>query len=174
MGLSNSPKEVLTTAQVILELATVLKEITSNPKVFEKLAKDAYGLPEAEIAKAEEARASISEYTALVAKKEKLEAELIAQQDNIDLRVGELEVAAEKRKEADKKLVERRAEILKREKELDIIDKAQSTRETALNAREAKLTADIAALATERADFEAAKEASKQRAEEIKRLSEGL
>lgn len=155
MGLSNTEaKEKLTTIQALLDIASAIKELPN----LEQLSKDAYALPERDIAKAEEGRTKIKEYEAVIAEQKKREADLIAEQDDIDKRSGEVAAAL--------KVIEgKNADLDKRQKVLDetadIQDKVAkelSQREQNLSAGTTKLAADILALKEEKqrvADYDA-------------------
>lgn len=66
MGLSSSPKETFNTYQVLIDIAKSLKDLQSDPDALQKMANDAYALPEIESAKAKNAREDIAKYQAIV------------------------------------------------------------------------------------------------------------
>ncbi len=66
MSLSGNKPTEIATYQILLELVQLLAALQSDPKALEKAAKNAYGLADAEQAKADEARKDIAKYQDLI------------------------------------------------------------------------------------------------------------
>jgi len=176
MALTNDRAEAqkkIETYQALIDIAKSIKELAAQPN-FAELSKQAYALPENDQRKAEEGRAIIIELDAKIADQRSRAIDLQAEQDNIDLRKKELETAANKITENRKQVEAREDVVSKREKAADERDKKQNERDVVLSERESKLREREVGLGNDIAKFEAEKDESRRRAEEIRKLSEGL
>jgi len=176
MGLSNeqvSAQKKLETYQVILDVAKSIKELAARPD-FESLSKLAYSLPENDQKKADEGRAIISELDAKIDEQKKREAALQDEQDNIDKRSQEITDALRVIDEKNNKLASREDAVSRREDALTVREKTADERDKSLSDRERKLADGIDQLKSDRTDFDDMQAKARQRAEEIKKLSEGL
>lgn len=174
MALTNiEAKQKLETFQALLDISGSIKELAARPD-FAELSKLAYSLPERDQARAEEGRQKIAEYEALIKEQRDRAKDLAAEQDNIDLRVKQLNEVQDLITASNKKLQEREEVVSKREKAADERDKKQTERDVTLSEKEAKLREREVSLGQDVAAFEKEKEENRKRAEEIRRLSEGL
>lgn len=140
MSLSNnpSPKEVVTTYQALLDMAIGLKALSANPNL-EQLAKDAYSLSESEQARADAARADIQKNQDLIAQQKQLAADLVDEQDNLDLRTTQINDALAV-------IESKNADLSKRESALKSSASDLSSRENDLSKAQNKLDQDQAKL----------------------------
>lgn len=176
MALTNDRAEAqkkIETYQALLDIAKSIKELVAKPD-FAELSKQAYALPENDQRKAEEGRAIIAELDLKLAEQRTRAIDLQAEQDNIDLRKKELEAAASKVAENRKQAETREDIVSKREKAAEERDKKQNERDVVLSERESKLREREVNLGNDIAKFEEEKEESRRKAEEIRKLSEGL
>lgn len=170
--LSNTPRETLDTYTALLEIAGFVKN-NSNLDI-EGTVKKIYSLTEKESSQAEEARANIKEYQDLLLSNKKLMADLQEEQDNSDKRVSEIKAALE--------VIDGKNKALdKRKKELDAISVEQAKKEKDLSEQKIiidnsriKLTGDQVAFEEAKTLFAEEQATAKRKAEEIRRLSEGL
>lgn len=172
MALTNTPKDGVTSLQVMLDIAQSLKTIADGD--LEKTIKTAYALPESELAKANEARDSIARYESLVAqsKTEKAASEK-AKQDALDAK-DSLQASIDNIASENQKLDER-------EEALDAV--AENQKQSAknlenaasdLNAKLAKFAKDSEELEVKKQKMSAYEESLKSTAESIKGLTKGL
>ncbi len=174
MALTNTEaKAKLETYQALLDIAGSIKELAARPD-FAELSKLAYSLPANDQKKADEGRAIIAELDTKLAEQRRNAVNQAAEQDNIDLRAKQLTEMQDLITASNKKLQEREEIVSKREKAADERDKKQAEREAMLNEKDAKLQEREIALGKDIAKFEAEKEESRRKTEEIRRLSEGL
>lgn len=176
MGLTNDRADAqkkLETYQALIDIAAGVKELAAGPD-FADLAKVAYALPENEQKKADEGRAIIAELDAKNADLVLLQKDLKEEQDNIDVRVSQLSDASAKLAADNNKLKEREDIATKREKQADDREKKQNDRDIVLSEREAKLRAGEVNLENDTAKLASEKEESRRKADEIKKLTEGL
>lgn len=176
MGLSNDRGEAqkkLETYQALLDIAEAIKELSAKPD-FKQLSKDAYSLPEADQKRADEGRVIITELNSKIAEQKTREKDLQEEQDNIDLRVTQLQ-EAQGQLVADRKKVSEREEVVgKREESTDERIKQFLLKEAALNERQTKLNAATKSLEERETKLTKEQEDSRRKADEIRRLSEGL
>lgn len=174
MGLSNNEtKQAVTTHQVLLELIQGLKTIGDSGD-FAQLVKDAYALPDAEQAKADEARANIKQYQDLIAEQKQRAAGIEASQDNLDLRAQQI-------KDAQTLIDNKNADLAVRETTIKTANDDLAKKESALDAAQAKLELDQAKLVNDEqtltdkqkeiADYETA---LKAKAAQLKDLTQGM
>lgn len=158
MALTNDkPKEAINIYQLLYIIAQGLDDLTSDPDALKKGVEAAYGLPEAEQKKAEEARASIAAYESLIAENktqqsvlEKTAKELDAkkaQNDAVLLSISNANQEADKKK---KDLDEQLANLNQQTKTLMIANQELQDGREKLNQAEN----DLAARKKSVADYE--------------------
>lgn len=174
MALTNiEAQKKLETYQALLDIAGSIRELAARPD-FAELSKLAYSLPASDQKKADEGRAIIAELEANIAEQRTRARDLQDEQSNIDQRLSDLQVVSD-RLIADRKALDQREDAVKRrEKAADERDSKQNDRDIALSERDAKLIQREVALGNDIAKYETEKEESRKRAEEIRRLSEGM
>lgn len=159
MALTNErPKEKISSVQLLIEIAGLLKELTDDPNALKQMAIDAYALPEAEEKKAEEARAKIAEYENLVAENKRV----VQKTNDIRLEIDS-QINFNNQKlaqiEADtNELNKKNKEMGKLSVELNNREQALNKRENDINDRQIKLDSDVAEFEKEKqriADYEA-------------------
>lgn len=170
MGLTNeSPKDTITSLQVLIELAKTVKAVNENPD-FDKLAKDAYALPVAEQKKADEARASITKYQDLLAQYKKQATEIEASQDNLDLRTSQIKKAQETI-DSQKKDLSAREKTLNENKATHLLNVDTLAKDRAeLKKGQDKLEADKADHLLDVKNLEEKEAALKEKSEKLKSL----
>lgn len=148
MAISNTPRDAISTYQVLLEIAQALKTLTADPDALAKAATDAYTLPEAEKAKAEKAKEVISTMESLVAEQKRRQQDIGDSLNELDAKKAENDNKLRMILEGNKKL-----EALR--KELDEITIEQNSSAKSLASRERDLLEGIDRLKVNNADLEA-------------------
>jgi chromosome segregation ATPase len=172
MGLSSTPKEQVTIAQLMVECIGILKRMKDGD--LEKMAKEAFALPEREQERANEARAKIATYEGLIAECKAKLADI--EKANSDLSAKEMANMALMRK-----IDEENAKLSVRKDDLDDFSAALNLKATDLQTRErdlaagkSKLASDNAALDNREAAIAAQEARVKAVAESLKGATQGL
>lgn len=102
MSLSGNKIIDITTAQLLLEIAQSLATLQSDPDALDKAAKAAYALPDAEQAKAIEARAQIAKYQDFINQNDRQKQDI--QTSLAEIAKKEANLEAQERKIANQKI----------------------------------------------------------------------
>jgi uncharacterized protein (DUF3084 family) len=173
MALSNTPKETLDTHQILLDIAQGLKSLQERPD-FASLAKEAYALPAAEAAKAQEARRSIAQYQALVDEHKGLLADIAKGRAELDDQSLLLRKEQDKLREYTKSLDARDREVAAGLKKLAADALALDERAKRMDARQADIGRQEESLAARRREIDDYEAGLKARAEELRKLAGAL
>ena len=171
MGLSNERIIAQNKIETIQFLADILEAVKSIGDIAE-LSKIAYSLPEKDQKKAEEGRVIIAQLDDKIAEQRELAKQCEDEQNDIDKRKAEIEMANNGLNEKVVKIENRENKVSFREKEVEAYEKRLNEKETKLNEKELILAHDKDKLKTERVKFEEEQEAARKKAEEIKKLIE--
>lgn len=143
MSFSNNAEEKIKGVQVLIEFAALVKPFFEDPKIMEKWAKEAYALPQAEAAQADEARGKIAEYRSLIAElsnkkgvldefNKSLLQDQKLHQEAVEKFNADCERAAAENAAARKSVEEEKAKLQESKKTLDERDVAQGIKERQL------------------------------------------
>lgn len=178
MGLSRIDEPLVTTYQVIIELARGLKALADDPKALEKAAKDAYALPEEEQRKADEARQKIAEYTTLLSQNKTKIAEYESLIKHNDEQIDYLEQQQKSLKDQQDKLTATEVSIDKKTRSLNEREAAFAQvieqRTKAMDDAMAKTEEERLLVIKSRKEADAALEEIKQTQKKIRELAGGL
>lgn len=173
MGLSRDGNSI-TTYQVLLDIATNLQELVSNPKALEEAAALSYALPEFEQKKAAEAKDAIAKNSGILSDIEKANAKLLETKKQADDATAKSLAAANA-------LSEKEADLASREQALRDAAKRQNEAVATIAASNAALVKREDALAKAEADLAKKieeisiyEDSLKTRAAQFKELTAGL
>lgn len=172
MALSNTPKDTITTVQVLLDIAEALKKVVSGD--LGQLAKDAYALPQQEEARAVSARADIAANQAVLAEIKKKEADLEKLQLSLDEKKAEIGLALRSIEQGNRQLDMREKSLNEsgdQQKE-EARRLAQAQAEIASASK--KLTADQSALEIKQQEIDSREAILKEKAAQLQLLTKGL
>lgn len=174
MALSNSPKETLTSMQILLDIAEAVRLLVSDPKSLERNVRLAFEMPEQERLKAEEARKVIEENQKLVFRQKENLAEIDARSEELALRESALKKLSEDIKARTATLDARDAQFKKDMAELRALQRELESGQAQLN-EEKKINIEFRNSLDQRQSQLAEQEALlKNRAAQLRVLAEGL
>lgn len=174
MGLSTTPKENISFAQSWIDAVQIIQSLLADPKALENMAKDAYRIPEAEEARANEAREKISVYQELVATNKKQLDEIAKSKDVLEGKQSAIDASSKEIDRKKKALDGRESQINEIQKsQKEAADKLQ--RDTLdLEVKKADHNKDVAALAKREKAINEYESGLKAKAAKLKDLTEDM
>jgi chromosome segregation ATPase len=172
MSLSGNAKDNITIAQAVLEVASVIKEL--SPKGLEELAKAAYALPEAEEKKATAARDAIAQNRTVLASIEDAQEKLDFTSQEIDDKKDELERLFKKLDDDNRKSEAKKLQLEELSSQLSDTKKTLEKRERDLETAVSKLNQGNLELAQRQKEVEDYEAMLKDRADQLQALTKGL
>lgn len=171
--LSATPKEQLDSIQLVVDFVQAFKLVASNPNI-EKLAKDAYALPEGEKKRLDEALAKIAEHRAVLVSIQKEREALEKDRQSLAEQQRHNNATLDKIGEENRKLNQRQADLDKIAASQAETAKALEQKKHDLDVGNAKLEVGNANLAEQRKQLNALESDLKQRAQALKQVTEGM
>jgi chromosome segregation ATPase len=174
MGLSRETVPDIDTLQIVTEIAQALVALVEKPGIIAQAARDAYALPEQEIAKASAARADIKANQDLVAQNQKILEETKAERIRCGDQKAEL-ARIQKTIDAQQSQLNKDLQALKdSQTENNAFRKQIDAREDGIRLKESSLSARIEELDAREASLNAYESSRKVRAAPVKELTAGL
>lgn len=172
MGLSSTPKEQVTIAQLMVECVGVLKRMSAGE--MEKMAKEAFALPEREQERADEARGKIATYEGLIAESKKTLAAIDTAKAELSAKELAHQAMLRRIDEENTKLSSRKADLDLFASGLNVKAGDLQSRERALEAGIAKIDRDRMALDTKASELAEYEKSLKSKASALKNLTESM
>lgn len=173
MSLSGEARQTLTSLQIAGDIALALKTLMANPDLA-KLAKDAYGLSEAEEARSKQAREDIARYQKQVADAEATMVQLDEYQQQLDGQAASNKKEKSRLDDVAKALDKKKSDLMTQELTLRDREKALERREQGVSDGEARLARDNDALNKEKERVNKYEAELKARGEQLRALTGGL